>query len=141
MSRHNPPDDTIAAILRSTRSIALVGASANPARPSAGVLRWLLGRGYDVTAVNPGLSGRLFGAPVVAHLADLPSPVDLVDVFRNSDAAGIVVDEVLALPWRPKVIWMQLGVVNPEAAERAETAGITVVMDRCPVIEAGRLGV
>lgn len=137
----NPPDTTILAILRDTRRIGLVGASANPDRPSAEVLRWLLGRGYDVTAVNPGLSGTLFGAPVVAQLADLAAPVDMVDVFRNSEAAGAVVDEVLALPWRPKVIWMQLGVVNPGAAARAEAAGITVVMDRCPVIEAGRLGV
>lgn len=140
MTWHNPPDDAIATILRDTRRIALVGASANPARPSAGVLRWLVGRGYAVTAVNPGLGGTLFGAPVVARLADLAAPVDLVDVFRNSTAAGDVVDEVLALPWRPKVVWMQLGVVNPAAAARAEAAGLTVVMDRCPVIEAGRLG-
>ena len=140
MAWRNPSDPQIAAILRDTRSIALVGASANPARPSASVLRWLVGRGYAVTAVNPGLGGMVFGAPVAARLADLPTPVDMVDVFRNSAAAGAVVDEVLALPWRPKVIWMQLGVVNPEAAGRAEAAGITVVMDRCPVIEAGRLG-
>lgn len=139
MPWQNPDDSAIAAILRDTRRIALVGASANAARPSASVLRWLLGRGYDVTAINPGLSGTLFGAPVAARLADLPVPVDMVDVFRNSEAAGAVVDEVLALPWRPKVIWMQLGVVNPEAAARAEAMGIAVVTDRCPVIEAGRL--
>ena len=141
MSWHNPSDTAITAILRDTRRIALVGASANPARPSANVLRWLLARGYDVTAINPGLSGPLFGAPVVPRLADLDRPVDMVDVFRNSEAAGAVVDEILALPWRPNVIWMQLGVVNQAAAERAGAAGITVVMDRCPVIEAGRLGV
>ncbi|MDX7953932.1 CoA-binding protein [Lichenihabitans sp. Uapishka_5] len=139
MTFHNPSDAAIAAILRHSRSIALVGASANPARPSAGVLRWLLARGYAVTAVNPGLEGPLFGAPVVARLEALEAPVDMVDVFRNSAAAGAVVDEVLALPWRPKAIWMQLGVHNPEAAAQAEAAGITVVMDRCPVIEAGRL--
>ena len=140
MTWRNPNDGEITAILRDTRRIALVGASANPARPSAGVLRWLVAHGYAVTAVNPGLGGSLFGAPVVARLADLDAPVDMVDVFRNSDAAAGVVDEVLALPWHPKVIWMQLGVVSPAAAARAEAAGITVVMDRCPVIEAGRLG-
>ena len=141
MSWRNPSDPAIAALLRDTNTIVVVGASANPARPAAGVLRWLVGRGYAVTAVNPGLAGTLFGAPVVARLADLAEPVDMVDVFRNSDAAGAVVDEVLSLPWRPKVIWMQLGVVNRPAAERAEAAGLTVVMDRCPVIEAGRLRV
>jgi uncharacterized protein len=141
MTWHNPPDDTIRAILGDTRTIALVGASANPARPSAGVLRWLMARGYAVTAINPGLTGPLFGAPVAARLADVPGAIDMVDVFRNSDAAGVVVDEALALPIRPKVIWMQLGVVNRPAAERAIEAGVTVVMDRCPVIEAGRLGV
>jgi uncharacterized protein len=136
-----PSDHAIRSILAETRTIALVGASANPSRPSAGVLQWLLGRGYGVTAINPGLIGALFGAPVVARLADLPAPVDMIDVFRNSDAAGDVVDEVMRLPWRPKTVWMQLGVVNTAAAERAAAAGITVVMDRCPVIEAGRLGV
>ena len=133
-------DDRIAEILETTATIAIVGASANPARPSYGVMRWLIGRGYRVFAVNPGLAGPLLGAPVVARLADLPEPVDMVDVFRNSEAAGETVDEALALPHRPKTIWMQLGVSNPEAAARAEAAGITVVMNRCPVIEGGRLG-
>lgn len=134
-------DDLIGDILRETRTIAVVGASANPARPAHGVMRWLVQRGYDVVAVNPGLAGgSLHGAPVVAQVADLTTPVDMIDVFRNSNAAGNLVNEILTLPWKPKVIWMQLGVVNPDAARRAEAAGITVIMDRCPVIEAGRLG-
>ena len=133
-------DMQIADILNTTTTIAVVGASANPARPSYGVMRWLIGRGYRVFAVNPGLAGPLLECPVVARLADLPEAVDLVDVFRNSEAAGETVDEVLLLPNKPKTIWMQLGVVNPEAATRAEAAGMTVVMNRCPVIEAGRLG-
>lgn len=134
------PDKLIASILESTKTIAVVGASANPARPSHGVMRWLIGRGYSVVALNPGMGGTLLGAPVVAHLADVAQPIDMVDVFRNSEAAGEVVNEAIALPHRPKVIWMQLGVVNAAAAARAEAAGVTVIMDRCPVIEAGRLG-
>lgn len=134
------PDSLITSILEGTKTIAVVGASANPARPSHGVMRWLVARGYRVVAVNPGLGGTLLGAPVVARLADVPQPIDMVDVFRNNEAAGEVVDEALALPHRPKVIWMQLGVVNAAAAARAEAAGVTVIMDRCPVIEAGRLG-
>ena len=133
------PDSLIQGILQDTRTVAVVGASANPARPSHEVLQWLLGRGYRVFAVNPGLSGSLLGAPVVARLQDIPEPIDMVDVFRNGEAAGEVVDEALALAKKPKVIWMQLGVVNRDAAGRAEAAGVTVVMDRCPVIEAGRL--
>lgn len=140
MNWQNPSDAAIATLLGMSRRIALVGASGNPARPSAGVLRWWLRRGCEVTAVNPGLSGPLFGAPVVARLAGIGTRVDVVDVFRNSEAAGGVVDEVLALPWRPNAIWMQLGVSDPVAAARAEAAGIMVVMDRCPIIEARRLG-
>ena len=136
----NPPDDAIRTLLTETRTIALVGASANPARPASGVLRWLLARGYDVTAVNPGLSGTVFGARVAARLADIAGSIDMVDVFRNSEAVAALVDETLALPVRPRVIWMQLGVVNEAAAAKAEAAGLTVVMDRCPVIEAARLG-
>ena len=132
-------DDLIRSILKNTKTIAVVGASANPARPSHGVMRWLIGRGYRVFAINPGLGGTLLGAPVVPRLDAVPEPIDMVDVFRNSEAAGAVVDEALALATRPKVIWMQLGVVNAEAAARAEAAGVTVIMDRCPVIEAGRL--
>ena len=134
-------DAQVRTVLSATRRVALVGASNRAERPSFGVMAWLLARGYDVTPVNPGLAGQAIqGCHVVATL-DEAAPLDMVDVFRNSDAASAVVDEVLALPWRPKVIWMQLGVVNPPAAERAKAAGLTVVMDRCPVIEAGRLRV
>ena len=134
------PDDLIWSILRETKTVAVVGASANPMRPSHNVMRWLIGRGYHVFAINPGLDGTLLGAPVVPRLDATPEPIDMVDVFRNSEAAGTVVDEAVALAIRPKVIWMQLGVINPAAAARAEASGIRVIMDRCPVIEAGRLG-
>lgn len=140
-SRHDTyPDTLIRAVLTRTRSIALVGASANPARPSYLVLKYMLSRGYRVIPVNPGLAGQtLLDIPVVARLADLPEPVDMVEIFRKSDAAGGVVDEALALPVPPKVIWMQLGVRDDAAAARAEAAGLTVIMDRCPKIEFGRM--
>lgn len=135
-----PSDAEIASILRDTRTIALVGASPQPARPSFAVMRFLVARGYRVLPVNPGLAGgTIQGLPVFASLADLPEPVDMVDVFRNSEAAGSVVDEALALAPRPRVIWMQVGVSNPAAAARAEAAGLRVVMDRCPKIEYRRL--
>ena len=134
------PDDLIRGVLSSVKSIAMVGASNNPARPSFLVLKYLLGRGYRVVAVNPGLAGKdILGAPVFASLADIPDPVDMVDIFRNSEAAGGIVDEALALPTPPKVIWMQLTVRNDEAAARAEARGLTVIMNRCPKIEYGRL--
>ena len=133
-------DDHIRAILRATKTIALVGASANPARPSYIVFKYLCERGYAVTPVNPGLVGQsLLGRPVIGRLAELLGPVDMVEIFRNSEAAGPLVDEALALPTLPKVIWMQLGVRNDAAAARAEAKGITVIMNRCPKIEYGRL--
>nr|WP_171015434.1 CoA-binding protein [Methylobacterium sp. L1A1] len=140
-TRHDRyPDARIREILRATRSIALVGASANPARPSYIVFKYLSERGYTVIPVNPGLAGQsLLGRPVMARLADLPGPVDMVEIFRNSAAAGPLVDEALALPARPKVIWMQLGVRDDAAASRAEAAGVAVIMNRCPKIEYGRL--
>ena len=131
-------DATIRSILTDTRRIALVGASARPDRPSNEVMRFLLARGYDVTPVNPGLAGKsIHGRTVVATLAGT-TPLEMVDVFRASDHVGPVVDEAIRLG--AKVVWMQLGVVNEAAAERARKAGITVVMDRCPLIETGRLG-
>jgi uncharacterized protein len=134
------PDAAIRAILKDTRSIALVGASANPARPSWIVLKYLLDRGYDVTPVNPGLAGQdLLGRRVAATLAEVPGPLDMVEIFRNSAVAGSIVDEALALAPPPKVIWMQLGVRDAAAAARAEAQGVTVIMDRCPKIEYGRL--
>ena len=134
------PDAAIRAILNATRTIGLVGASANPARPSWIVLKYLLDRGYAVTPVNPGLAGQdLLGRRVVATLDELAEPVDMVEIFRNSAVAGAIVDEALALAIPPKVIWMQLGVRDDAAAARAEAQGATVIMDRCPKIEYGRL--
>ncbi len=123
-------------ILYSTKTIAIVGASANPLRPSHSVLQFLLGRGYDTYPVNPGLAGqKILGREVFSNLSDVPVTIDLVDVFRNSEAAAEVVDEALALPQKPKTIWMQLGVRHDEAAAKAEAAGLQVVMNRCPAIE------
>lgn len=140
MNHDSYPDDYIRAILDEVRTIAMVGASANEVRPSFFVLKYLLAKGYRVFPINPGLAGKeLLGQPVHSSLADVPEPIDMVDVFRNSDAAGKVVDEAIALSPRPKVIWLQLGVRNDAAAERAEAAGIRVVMNRCPKIEYGRL--
>ncbi len=130
----------IADILKTVKSIALVGASSNPARPSFIVTKYLLERGYDVIPVNPGLAGQeLLGKRVYGSLAEVPLPLDMVEIFRNSEAAGPLTDEALALNPQPKVIWMQLSVRNDGAAARAEAAGIKVVMNRCPKIEFGRL--
>ena len=136
----NDEDELIREILAESRTIAVVGASPNPARPSHGVLRYLIGKGYRVFPINPGHAGReIAGRRVFARLADVPEPIDMVDVFRRSDAVGPVVDEALALMPRPKSVWMQVGVVNDEAATRARSAGLKVVMDRCPLIEHPRL--
>jgi uncharacterized protein len=123
-------------ILGQVKIIALVGASNNEARPSHSVMTFLIAHGYTVIPVNPGLAGQtLLGQMVYATLADVPNPVDMVDIFRNSEAAAQVVDEALALAIKPKVIWMQLGVRNDSAAAKAEAAGLQVVMNRCPAIE------
>jgi uncharacterized protein len=133
-------DETIREILTSVRTIAVVGASPNPARPSNGVLGFLVTKGYQTWPVNPGHAGALIrGRPVSARLADVPARIDMVDVFRNSAAAAGAVDEALALDPPPRVIWMQLGVINEEAAERARAKGAIVVMNRCPAIETRRL--
>jgi hypothetical protein len=130
-------DAAIRAILAGTRRIALVGASDKPSRPSHGVMGFLVERGYDVTPVNPALAGQtIHGRIVVAGLADA-LPLDMVDVFRNSTHVAPLVDEVIRLG--ANCIWMQLGVIDPVAAAKARAAGITVVMDRCPVIEDRRL--
>ncbi len=134
------PDAHIRSILQQTRTIAIVGASANPARPSWIVIKYLKERDFDVIPVNPGLAGtEILGLPVYGTLADIPRPLDMVEIFRNSAAAGPIVDEALALDPLPKVIWMQLSVRDDEAAARAEARGLTVVMNRCPKIEYGRL--
>jgi predicted CoA-binding protein len=139
-SRHDTyPDALIQGLLRSVKSIALVGFSNNSARPSYFVTKYLIERGYTLYPVNPGLAGQTyFGATVYASLADIPHPIDMVEIFRNSEAAGPITDEALALDPLPKVLWMQLSVRNDEAAARAEAKGLTVIMNRCPKIEYGR---
>ncbi|KAF0221657.1 MAG: O-acetylhomoserine [Rhodospirillaceae bacterium] len=132
-------DDLLRQILRSVRTIAVVGASANWNRPSYFVAKYLQEKGYRVIPVNPGLAGQqLLGETVYADLASIPEPVDMVDIFRNSAAAGPITDQAVAIG--AKVVWMQLSVRNDEAAARAQAAGLKVVMDRCPKIEFGRLG-
>ena len=140
MNHDSYPDDTIRGILTGVKRIAMVGASANSARPSFFVLKYLSERGFTMLPINPGLAGgAILGLPVYARLADAPGPIDMVDIFRNSEAAGAIVDEALALDPLPRAIWMQLGVRNDAAAARAEAKGVQVVMNRCPKIEYGRL--
>ncbi len=140
MNHDSYSDDYIRDILTSVKTIAMVGASANAVRPSYFVLKYLSERGFTMLPINPGLAGQsILGLPVYASLADAPQPIDMVDVFRRSDAAGAVVDEALAQPTPPKVIWMQLGVRDDAAAARAEARGVKVTMNRCPKIEYGRL--
>jgi uncharacterized protein len=138
MSLDGQTDQAIVDILSGTRRVAVVGASDKTWRPSYGVFGFLLARGYDATPVNPLLAGRtIHGRAVVASLADA-MPLEMVDIFRASANAGAAVDEAIRLGAR--TVWMQLGVVDDAAAERARAAGLTVVMDRCPVIEVRRLG-
>jgi len=142
MSHDAYSDDHIADILREVRSVAMIGASANASRPSYFVLKYLLAKGYTVTPVNPGHGGTMIlGRPVAAALSELPAPVDMVDIFRNSEAALEVTREAIRIKDRLgiKVIWMQLSVRNDLAAAEAEAAGLRVVMNRCPKIEYGRL--
>lgn len=130
----------ISGILNEVRTIAIVGASANDVRPSFFVAKYLIDKGYTVFPVNPGQAGKeILGRPVYAKLADIPEPIDMVDVFRPSAAVPGIIEEVLALDPLPKVIWMQLTVRHDEAAARAEAAGIKVVMNHCPKIEYARL--
>jgi uncharacterized protein len=133
-------DQELRDLLTSVETIALVGASAKPERASNSVMAFLLAHGYRVIPVNPGLGGqRILDQAVVERLSDIGEPIDLVDIFRNSDAAGDSVDEAVAIG--AKAVWMQLGVINQDAAERAEAAGLKVVMDHCPKIEIARLGI
>lgn len=132
-------DDHIRDVLTRVRAIAVVGASPKPERPSHDVITFLQARGYRILPINPGQAGReILGETVYANLASAPKPVDMVDIFRRSDSVGPVVDEAIAIGAR--VIWMQIGVVDKHAAERAREAGLTVVMNRCPKIEIARLG-
>jgi predicted CoA-binding protein len=136
------PDALIARILRSVKTIAMVGASADPARPSYFAMKYLLDKGFKIIPVNPGYAGKeILGQKVYAALSNVPPPVDMIDIFRKSEAAGAVTDEAIANKERlgATILWMQLGVINEEAAKRAEAAGFTVIMNRCPKIEYGRL--
>jgi predicted CoA-binding protein len=138
---HASYDDVyIRGILNTVKTIAMVGVSANTSRPSYFAFKYLLERGYRMIPVNPGLAGRdLLGRPVRATLLDIPEPVDMIDVFRASQHALAIVEQALQMQPRPRVIWMQLGVRNDEAAGLAESNGLKVVMNRCPKIEYGRL--
>ncbi len=139
MNHDSYPADYIRGILHSVKVIAMVGASSNVVRPSYLVMQYLLSKGYDIIPVNPGLAGQeLQGKMVYGRLKDIPQAIDMVDIFRNSDAAGAIVDEALTLTPLPSVIWMQLSVRNDEAAMRAEAAGVIVVMNRCPKMEYGK---
>jgi len=140
MNHDSYSDAYIREILDDTKTVAMVGASSNNVRPSYFVLKYMLSKDYDVWPINPGQAGKeILGQTVYASLADLPETPDMIDIFRNSEAAGQMVDDVLASGKLPKIIWMQLTVRHDEAAKRAEEAGIKVVMDRCPKIEYGRL--
>lgn len=133
-------DDGIRTLLTEARTIALVGASDRPDRASYGVMAYLQRQGYRVIPVNPQITGEhLHGEFVFRDLDQIGEPIDIVDIFRNSAAAGEAVDAAIAAG--AKAVWMQLGVVNEAAAARAEAAGLQVVMDRCPKIEIPRLGV
>lgn len=142
MNHDSYSDTYIAGILQDSKSFAMVGASANARRPSYFVLKYLLAKRYQVFPVNPGRAGgAILGQKVFARLCDLEEPVDVVEIFRNSEAALGIVKDAIALKdkLRIKTIWMQLGVRNDEAAALAEKAGLKVVMNRCPKIEYGRL--
>ncbi len=140
MNHDTYPDDYIRSILNSVKSIAMVGASPVDVRPSYFAFKYLAQRGYDMIPVNPGHVGKmLLDKPFVASLAEIGRPVDMIDIFRNSSQIMPVVEAALRLDPLPKVIWMQLGGRDDEAAAKAEAAGIKVVMNRCPKIEYGRL--
>jgi predicted CoA-binding protein len=133
-------DADIKALLEGARTIALVGASDRPNRPSYGVMAMLQDHGYRVIPVNPQITGEhVHGEFVFRELAQLGDPIDIVDIFRRSDAVGEVVDQAIAIG--AKAVWMQLGVIDQAAAARAEAAGLQVVMDRCPAIDIPRLGI
>jgi predicted CoA-binding protein len=140
MNHDSYPDPYIRGILNTVKTIAMVGISPKDNRPSYFAFKYLLERGYRMIPVNPGQAGKeILGQKVYARLADVPEPIDMVDVFRAAQHVPAVVMEALALAPRPGVIWMQLGVRHDEAAATAEAAGVKVVMNRCPKIEYGRL--
>ena len=140
MNHDSYPDSYIRGILNTVKTVAMVGASEKENRPSYFAFKYLLERGYRMIPVNPGHAGeQMLGRTIYARLADIPEPVDMVDIFRAARYALPIVQEALALKPQPQVIWMQLGVRNDEAAELAERNGLKVVMNRCPKIEYGRL--
>jgi uncharacterized protein len=140
MDHDNYSDSYIRGILNTVKTIAMVGVSANTSRPSYFAFKYLLERRFRMIPVNPGLAGQeLLGQKVYARLAEIPEPIDMVDIFRASQYALAIVQEAIALTPRPQVVWMQLGVRNDDAAKLAEEYGIKVVMNRCPKIEYGRL--
>jgi hypothetical protein len=140
MDHDNYDDNYIRGILNTVKTIAMVGASEKDNRPSYFAFKYLLERGYTMIPVNPTQAGHeMLGRKVYARLADVPEPIDMVDIFRGSHHAPAIVREALALNPRPRVIWMQLGVRNDEAARLAEDNGLKVVMNRCPKIEYGRI--
>ncbi|KPF98542.1 CoA-binding protein [Rhodopseudomonas sp. AAP120] len=140
MNHDSYPDNYIRQILNGVKTIAMVGASPQNVRPSYFAFKYLAERGYDMIPINPGQVGKsLLGKPFVASLRDIDRPVDMVDIFRASAHVMPIVEDALALSPPPKVIWMQLGIRNDEAAALAEAAGLKVVMNRCPKIEYGRL--
>jgi hypothetical protein len=133
-------DEDIAALLRETRTIAMIGASDRPDRPSWGVMRFLQAQGYRVIPVNPQITGEhIHGEYVWRELSQIGEPIDMVDIFRRPQAAGEAVDEAIAAG--AKSVWLQIGVINEEAAARAEAAGLKVVMDKCPKMEIPRLSI
>jgi predicted CoA-binding protein len=136
MAFHNPPDATIKAILSTPQTIAVVGCSPNPERDSHRIAKLLQARGHHVIPVNPG-HREILGETCYASLRDIPEPVDMVDIFRRSEQVAPIVDEAIAT--KAKIVWMQLGVIDEQAAAKAQEAGLTVVMDRCPAIEYRRL--
>jgi uncharacterized protein len=139
MNHADYPDAYLRDILTGARTIAVVGASPRPQRPSHGVMRFLQRQGYRTIPVNPNAAGQtILGERCCASLADIAEPVDLVDIFRRSEFAGAAVDQAIGVG--AKAVWLQLGVIDPDAASRAEAAGLKVVMDRCPAIEIPRLG-
>jgi predicted CoA-binding protein len=140
MNHDSYPDSYIRAILNTVKMIAMVGASEKENRPSYFAFKYLLERGYHMIPVNPGHADEtMLGQKIYGKLADIPEPIDMVDIFRGSKYAPAIVQEALALKTRPQVIWMQLGVRSDEAAALAEANGLKVVMNRCPKIEYGRL--
>lgn len=139
MNHDSYPDDYIVGIFNDVKTIAVVGMSDNPARPSHYVAVFLKSLGYRIIPVNPGLAGeKLIGEAVYASLRDIPEPVDMVDCFRVSEDIPPIVEDAIAI--NAKVVWMQIGIRHDAAAAAAEAAGMKVVMNRCPKVEIGRLG-